>query len=87
MDEAGWDRALKSALRDSYVVQEVTNTLTSEFPIHRYGTIEMREMNVDVHPHSFLGKVNGCSTWVSPIGANGFSTVSGLAPTFILESK
>jgi hypothetical protein len=87
MDEAGWDRALKSAMRDSYVVQEVTKTLTSEFPIHRYGTIEMREMNVDVHPHSFLGKVNGCSTWVSPIGANGFSTVSGLAPTFILESK
>ena len=55
--------------------------------MHRYGSIEMREMNVDVHPHSFLGKVNGCSTWVSPVGANGFSTVSGLAPTFILESK
>ncbi|HYI94694.1 MAG TPA: hypothetical protein VEX68_14205 [Bryobacteraceae bacterium] len=87
LDESGWDRALKAAMRDSYVVQEVTPGLVSEFPVHRYGTIEMREMNVDVHPHSFLGKVNGCSTWLSPIGATGFSTVAGLAPTFILESK
>ena len=62
-------------------------SLICEFPLHRYGSIEMREMNVDVHPHSFLGKVNGCSTWVTPVGANGFSTISGLAPTFILESK
>jgi hypothetical protein len=87
LDESGWDRALKSAMRDSYVVQEVTKGLVSEFPVHRYGSIEMREMNVDVHPHAFLGKVNGASTWVSPVGASGFSTVSGLAPTFILESK
>jgi hypothetical protein len=87
MDESGWERALKTAMRDSYVVQEVTEGLVSEFPLHRYGSIEMREMNVDVHPHSFLGKVNGCSTWVTPVGSNGFSTISGLAPTFILESK
>ena len=87
MDDPGWERAVKTAMRDSYVVQEVTKGLTSEFPLHRYGSIEMREMHVDVHPHSFLGKVNGCSTWVSPVGSAGFSTVSGLAPTFILESK
>jgi hypothetical protein len=87
MDDASWERAVKTAMRDSYVVQEVTEGLTSEFPLHRYGTIEMREMHVDVHPHAFFGKVNGCSTWVSPVGSAGFSTVSGLAPTFILESK
>lgn len=87
MDESAWDRALKTALRESYVVQEVTQGLTSEFPVHRYGSIEMREMNVDVHPHAFLGKVTGCSTWLTPVGDSGFSTVSGLAPTFILESK
>ena len=44
----------------------------------------MREMNVDVHPHSFLGKVNGCSTWVTPVGANelldGFGPGSDLYP-------
>ena len=87
MDDTAWDRALKTAMRDSYVVQEVTQGLTSEFPVNRYGSIEMREMNVDVHPHAFLGKVSGCSTWLTPVDDSGFSTVSGLAPTFILESK
>jgi hypothetical protein len=87
MDDAGWERALKTALRGSYVVQEVTKQLKCEFPLHRYGSVEMREMHVEVHPHSFLGRVNGCSTWLTPAGGAGFSTVAGLAPTFILESK
>ncbi|HYP14336.1 MAG TPA: hypothetical protein VEQ63_10475, partial [Bryobacteraceae bacterium] len=87
MDDAAWDRALKTALRGSYVVQEAKPALRCTFPVHRYGTMDMREMFVDVHPHSFLGKVNGASTWLSPVGSTGFSTVEGLAPTFILESK
>jgi hypothetical protein len=87
MDDSAWDRAFKIALRDSYVVQEATPPLKCTFPLHRYGSVEMREMFVDVHPHTFLGKVNGCSTWVRPVGASGFSTVAGLAPTFILGSR
>jgi len=87
MDEATWDRALKNALRDSYVVQEAKASVKTPFPLYRYGSIEMRDMFVDVHPHTFVGKVNGCSTWVRPVGSNGFSTVAGLAPTFILGSK
>ena len=71
MDEAAWDRALKTAMRNSYVVQEVTQGLVCEFPVNRYGSIEMREMNVDVHPHAFLGKVSGCSTWLTPVGDSG----------------
>ena len=74
-------------MRGSYVVQEVTKPLTSSFPLYRYGSIEMKEMTVDVHPHVYLGKVSGCSTWLSPSVSNGFSTISGMAPTFILESK
>jgi hypothetical protein len=87
LDEGGWDRALKTALRGSYVVQEMTPVLKTTFPVNRYGTLEMHEMYVDVQPHSFLGKVNGCSSWLTPVGANGFSTMSGLAPTFVLQSK
>ncbi|MGH9631903.1 MAG: hypothetical protein ACRD7E_26665 [Bryobacteraceae bacterium] len=87
LDDAAWERALKTAMRSSYVVQEVSEALKSVFPLHRYGQVEMKEMLVDVQPHSFLGKVNGCSSWLSPVGAAGFSTVHGLAPTFILDSK
>jgi hypothetical protein len=85
-DDAAWERGLKTALRGSYVVQEAKPPVRVTFPLHRYGSIEMRDMYVDVHPHTFLGKVNGCSTWVRPVGS-GFSTVAGLAPTFILESR
>lgn len=88
LDDSAWERALKSAMRDSYVVQEVTKpALECTFPVHRYGSVEMKDMVVDVQPHAFLGKVNGCSTWLTPAGNNGFSTVSGLAPTFILEAR
>jgi uncharacterized circularly permuted ATP-grasp superfamily protein len=87
LDEAAWDRAIKVASRGTYVVQEVVPPLVSTFPVNRFGRVEMQELSVDVHPHSFLGKVNGCSTWVKPADARGFSTVNGLAPTFILEQK
>ncbi len=87
LDETAWERALKTALRESYVVQEASAPLTSTFPLYRWGSIEMKDMSVDVHPHAFLGKVNGCSTYVSPAVKNGFSTISGLAPTYILESR
>ena len=86
MDDAGWERALKVASRGSYVVQEVTPPARFTFPVNQYGRVELQEMQVDVQPHAFLGKVNGCSSWLSA-GGSGFSTVSGLAPTYLLEGK
>jgi len=85
-EEAAWDRALKRALRTPYVVQEKVAATHSVFPLYRYGELEMREMQVDLHPHAYLGKVQGCSSWLSA-GNGSFSTVTGLAPTFILEHK
>jgi len=87
LDSSAWDRALKTALRESYVVQEASKPLTSPFPLFRWGSVEMKEMTVDVHPHAFLGKVGGCTTYIAPANTNGFSTISGLAPTYILEGK
>jgi hypothetical protein len=43
-------------------------------------------MQVDVHPHAYLGKVQGCSSWLS-MGKTGFSSAAGIVPTFILDSK
>jgi hypothetical protein len=85
-DDAAWDRALKRALRIPYVVQEKVEPTHASFPLLRYGELEVREMKVDVHPHAYLGKVQGCSSWLTAANG-GFSTVTGLAPTFILETK
>jgi hypothetical protein len=87
LDEAAWDKALKMALRNPYVVQEAMEPVVDIFPVMQYGHLEMQKMRIDVHPHSYLGKVQGCSSWLTAVGAAGFSTLSGVAPTFILEPK
>jgi hypothetical protein len=86
MDSTGWERALKQAMRAPYVVQERVEPVLSVFPLMSFGQLELREMQVDVHPHAYLGKVQGCSSWISS-GKSGFSSAAGLAPTFILDQK
>jgi hypothetical protein len=86
MDNAGWERALKQAMRTPYVVQERVDPVLSVFPLMTFSQLELREMQVDVHPHAYLGKVQGCTTWISS-GKSGFSSAAGLAPTFIVDQK
>ena len=86
MDETAWDRALKQATRAPYVVQEKVDPVRAIFPMVTYGQLEFKEMQVDVHPHAYLGKVLSCSSWLST-GNSGFSSVGGLVPTFILDNK
>ena len=86
-DDAGWEKALKTAMRNPYVVQEVIEPVYDTFPLLTYGHLEMRKMRVDIYPHSYLGKVQGCSSWLSAAGTNAFSTLSGVAPTFVLDPK
>src|SRR5258708_3286016 len=86
-DDIGWEKALRQAMRTPYVVQEVADPPKVVFPLMQYGSLMMKEMQVDVHPHSFYSKVHGCSSWLSIIGSQSFSTLTGLAPTFVLEGK
>jgi len=86
MDSSGWDRAIKQAMRSPYVVQERVHPVRSTFPLMTFGHLEFREMQVDVHPHAYLGKVQGCSSWLSA-GRAGFSSAAGIVPTFILDPK
>jgi uncharacterized circularly permuted ATP-grasp superfamily protein len=86
-DDSRWEKALKTALRSPYVVQEVLEPVFDTFPLLQYGQMEMRKMRVDLHPHTYLGKVQGCSSWLTAVTSSGFSTLAGVAPTFILEGK
>ena len=71
-------------MRAPYVVQERVEPVRSIFPLMSFGHLEFREMQVDVHPHAYLGKVQGCSSWLSS-GQAGFSSAAGIVPTFILD--
>ncbi len=87
LDDARWQRSIRLAMRDSYVVQEYVEPKVYPFPIFKFGMLEMRDMSVDVQPHVYAGKVQGCSSWLSDASGAAFSTLTGLAPTFILEPK
>jgi hypothetical protein len=85
-EQSAWDRALKQALRERYVVQDRVEAVTAKFPVLFYGSMEMREMKVDVHPHMFLGEVKSCTAHLTAANS-GFSTMEGVAATFLLEGK
>jgi hypothetical protein len=87
MDQTSWERAVRQAQRAPYVVQERVEVVKSLFPLLNYGHLEFKEMHVDVHPQVFLGKVAGCSSWVSAASSTAYSASAGFAPTFIIDSK
>jgi uncharacterized circularly permuted ATP-grasp superfamily protein len=87
LDQAAWERALRQSQRSPYVVQEKVEPVRSVFPLMTYGQLEYREMQVDVHPQAFLGKVSGCASWLSGGPAGAYSSAGGLAPTFIIAEK
>jgi hypothetical protein len=86
VDDAQWNRALKQALRSSYVVQQALPLRPMTFPVDFYGDLVYRDLNVDVTPQSFLGKIQGASARISA-AQPGFSSISGMAPLFVLESR
>jgi hypothetical protein len=87
VDEGAWERALRQAMRTASVVQEAVPQMHAVFPLLQYGSLVMKDMAIHVHPHAFLGKVQGVSSWLAVAGATGFSTLTGLAPTFLLAGK
>lgn len=87
VNDLNWEKALRQAMRTPFVVQELAEPHRNVFPMLQYGSLMMKEMLVDVQPHAFLGSVHGCSSWLSVAGSAAFSTLAGLAPTFLLEGK
>jgi hypothetical protein len=85
-DDAGWDRALRQALRNRYVVQDRIEEKPVSFPVELYGEMVYRDLNVEVTPQAFLGRVQSCAARISAANSS-FSSISGLAPVFILEGK
>jgi hypothetical protein len=86
LDQSAWERAIRQSQRTPYVVQEKVEPARSVFPMVTYGHLEYREMQVDVHPQAFQGKVSGCASWLSA-GAGAYSSSGGLAPTFIIDQR
>jgi hypothetical protein len=84
LEQPVWERAIKTALRNRYVVQERRAPARAAFPVYQFGNLEMRQMSVTTSPHLFLGKVDGASAVVED-ATSSFSLLKGVTPVFILE--
>jgi hypothetical protein len=87
VDDATWEKSLRQAMRSPFVVQETVDPAHAVFPLMQYGSLMMKDMVTHVYPHAFGGQVQGASCWLGMAGSTGFSTMTGLAPTFLLEGK
>ncbi|MBZ2183590.1 MAG: hypothetical protein K7J46_02690 [Bryobacter sp.] len=85
-EQSAWDRAIKQALRERYVVQQRIGAETSRFPVLFYGSMEYRDMQVQVHPHAMLGEIKTATAHLSS-AEGGFSTMQGATPLYLLDTK
>jgi hypothetical protein len=84
MTATTWDRALRVALRGSYVVQEQSAPHREFFPVYQYGELRMREAEVAVHPYILNGRMQGASAVLEGCLPGG-ATQLAVAPVFLLE--
>jgi len=87
LDDAGWEKAVKQATRNPYVVQEIADPARAVFPLVQYGSLVMKDMQVEIHPHIFAGKLQSLSANLRVAGNGSFSTLSGQAPVMLLDGK
>lgn len=85
MTQPAWERALRVALQTPYVVQETSGLGREPFPVYQYGELQMRELEVSVHPNLFNGKVQGASADLELSSSTG-SNLVGSAPVLLLEA-
>lgn len=84
MNQGAWDRAIHSALRSPYVVQEAVTALKRPFPVFQYGELQIRELNVTFHPHVLLDRMQGLGATLTQ-SANGAVVPTAYAPVFLLD--
>jgi hypothetical protein len=84
MTQAAWGRALRSALRSPYVVQERNLAERESFPLFQYGELKMKEAEVTVHPHVLNGEMSGASAVLQTYLA-GSAAHLAVAPVLLLE--
>ena len=85
MNESGWERALKQAMRFPLRGAGARNPCARGVPVSPTGaTWSSARCRWTCIRTPTSARVQGCSSWVSA-GGSGFSSAAGLTPTFILE--
>ncbi len=84
---AEWDVALAQALEGDYVVQEIINLHTEEFPIFTEERWSLQPMFVDTNPFIFRGKVEGALVRLSDSPVVNVTSGGGETGFFVIEGR
>lgn len=84
LTQAVWERAVNTALRSPYVVQDAAPAAPVVFPIYNYGELQMKSLQVTVHPHQVLGRAQGVSATLSQTAQSALVPVAH-TPALLLQ--
>ncbi len=85
LDQRSWERAVRIALRNRYVVQERTCSARQPFPVLQYGELQIKDAEISLHPQIVNGKMHGASAILRTSAAG--STTRSVIPVLLLENK
>ncbi|MCA1591977.1 MAG: hypothetical protein LC754_04855 [Acidobacteria bacterium] len=85
--EAEWDERLAQALSGDYVVQELIDLRTEEFPVFDDERWSIQPMYVDVNPFLFLGKMDGALVRLSDSPIVNVTSGGGETGFFVIEGE
>jgi len=89
-DRAGageWDEALAKALAGDYVVQELVDLRTEEFPVFDDECWALQPMYVDTNPFLFRGRVEGAMVRLSDSPVVNVTSGGGETGFFVIEGE
>lgn len=85
--EAEWDAAISVALGGDFIVQEIIELHTEEFPIFTEDQWSIQPMFVDTNPFIFRGRVEGALVRLSDSPVVNVTSGGGETGFFVLEEK
>jgi hypothetical protein len=86
-DASQWDDAIALALANDYVVQEIIELHTEEFPVFDATHWSIQPMYVDTNPFIFRGKVEGALVRLSDSPIVNVTSGGGETGFFIIEEQ
>jgi hypothetical protein len=84
MTQSLWERAVRSALRTPYVVQERIDAPKEPFPFFQYGVLKVNDSEVVLQPQLLDGQLASLSALLRRSAGGSVSTL-GVAPVLQIE--
>jgi hypothetical protein len=85
--ESEWDAGIEAALAGDYVVQDLIDLHTEEFPVFDDERWALQPMYVDTNPFLFNGKVNGAMVRLSNSPIVNVTSGGGETGFFVIEDE